>query len=431
MLKKVHIRLTILCAGIPLVLLLAISCIYLSVTEANLRKNSFAAFQSDMNTMLANLEQQVMISHEWLYQNGGPDTYKIRVWDNGTPLLFNKLHNTEEETLLFKNVYEYYAAHFDEPASLTPYYAYHKEFLYPAAGHGKDAYYACVAFSNRENGSGVLSFVILKSLATLNHQILEQRLFFALLFLLSAAILFLFAAYLTKKLLIPVEESQKRQLQFISSASHELRTPLTVLLSAASACKKAQQNEQEAFLEIIQEEGSRMSGLIRDLLSLAEADRHSFSISAAPTELDTLLLDTYEAFEPLAKEKGYLLSIEIPAEPVPPVQCDKDRIRQVLEILIENGFAHTPAGSRIALFLEKKNNDILLSVEDNGHGIPASQRSHIFDRFFSLDCSHKGTHFGLGLSIAQEIILAHHGQIQIKDSALGGAAFIIKLPINY
>lgn len=430
MLKKVHIRLTLLCAGIPLALLLAVSCIYLFVTEANLRKNSFASFQSDMNTMLANLEQQVMISHEWLSQNGGADTYKIRVWDNDTPLLFNKLHDTEEETLLFKNVYEYYAAHFHEPASLTPYYAYHKEFLYPAAEHGRDAYYACVAFSNRGNGTGTLSFMILKSLAPLNHQILEQRLFFALLFLLSAVILFLFASYLTKKMLIPVEESQKRQLQFISSASHELRTPLTVLLSAASACKKAQQSEQEAFLEIIQEEGSRMSGLIRDLLSLAEADRHCFSISASPTELDTLLLDTYEAFEPLAKEKGYLLSIHIQAEPIPPVLCDKERIRQVLEILIENGFSHTPSGSQIALFLKRKEHNIFISVEDNGDGIPTSQRANVFDRFFSLDSTHGGTHFGLGLSIAQEIILAHHGQIQIKDSALGGAAFIIKLPIT-
>ncbi len=428
MLKKVHMRLTLLCAGIPLALLLAISCIYLFVTEANLRKNGFVSFQSDMNTMLANLDQQMMISHEWISQNGKQGAYKIRVWDNGTPLLFNQLHDSEEETLLFQNVYEYYTVHFDEPTSLSPYFAYHKEFLYPATRYNREDYYACVAFSYR--GNGTLSFVILKSLAPLNHQLMEQRLFFILLFLLSAVILFLFAAYLTKKLLIPVEESQKRQLQFISSASHELRTPLTVLLSAASACKRAQQNEQETFLEIIQEEGSRMSGLIRDLLSLAEADRHSFSISTAPTELDTLLLDTYEAFEPLAKEKGYLLSIHIPTDPVPPVHCDKDRIRQVLEILIENGFAHTPAGSRIALFLETRNNDILLSVEDNGHGIPTALRPHVFDRFFSLDSSHKGTHFGLGLSIAQEIILAHHGQIQIKDSALGGAAFIIKLPIT-
>ncbi len=202
MLKKVHMRLTLLCAGIPLALLLAISCIYLFVTEANLRKNGFVSFQSDMNTMLANLDQQMMISHEWISQNGKQGAYKIRVWDNGTPLLFNQLHDSEEETLLFQNVYEYYTVHFDEPTSLSPYFAYHKEFLYPATRYNREDYYACVAFSYR--GNGTLSFVILKSLAPLNHQLMEQRLFFILLFLLSAVILFLFAAYLTKKLLIPV-----------------------------------------------------------------------------------------------------------------------------------------------------------------------------------------------------------------------------------
>ena len=426
MLKKVHLRLTLLCTGIPLAILLVISCTYLFVTESNLKKNSFSSFQSDMNTMLANLEEQTLIPHEWLSQNEGLN-YKIRIWDNGTPLLFNQIHHSEGETQLFDQIKEYYSTHFEKNTSLTPYYTYHKEFVYSSTDESGDDYYACVAFSSRE--SGTLSFIILKSLSALNRQILEQRLYFALLFLISAVSLFLFARYFTQKLLIPVEESQKRQIQFISSASHELRTPLSVLLSAASACGKAQPEEQAGFLEIIRQEGNRMSGLIRDLLSLAEADRHSFSIAATPTEPDTLLLDTYEAFEPLAKEKGYLLSIVLPTDPVPFALCDEDRIRQVLGILIENGFAHTPQGSQILLALESQKDGILLSVEDNGTGIPPAQRTHVFDRFFQLDSSHKGTHFGLGLSIAQEIILAHHGQIQIKDSSLGGAAFVIKLPI--
>lgn len=431
MLKKVHLRLTLLCAGIPLAILLVISCIYLFVTEGNLKKNSFSSFQSDMNTMLANLAEQqgyVQIPHQWLSQNEGNNIYKIRIWDNGTPLLFNQIHNSDEEVLLFEEVKEYYAANFESPTSLTPYYTYHKEFVYKdTAANGND-YYACVAFSNRK--SGTLCFIILRSLETLNQQILEQRLFFVLLILVSAFLLFVFARYFTKKLLIPVEENQKRQLEFISSASHELRTPLAVLLSAASACEKAQPEEQSGFFEIIKQEGSHMSGLIRDLLALAEADRNSFTVDTAPTELDTLLLDIYESFEPLAKEKGYFLSIDLPTDPVPPALCDGDRIRQVLGILIENGFAHTPLGSHIKLSLKAKEDVLLLSVEDNGPGIPPSQRSRVFDRFFQLDSSHRGKHFGLGLSIAKEIILAHHGQIKIEDSTLGGAAFVITLPVS-
>lgn len=427
MLKKLHLRLTLLCAGIPLALLLIISCIYLYVTETNLRKNEFASFTSDMNTMLANLEEQELIPHEWLSQNVGSGMYKICIWDNETPLLFNGLHNSNEETQLFNQVREYYLSHFKEPHSLAPYYTYHREFLYKNTEAERNSYYVCMAFSGRD--SGTVTFLILKSLDALNRQILDQRLFFALLFILSAVFLLLFAAYFTKRLLIPIEESQKRQLEFISSASHELRTPLTVLLSASSACEKAQPEEQAVFLKIISQEGRRMSNLIQDLLELAESDHRSYTISTAPTELDTLLLDTYEAFEPLATEQQHLLSVHLPANPVPPVPCDRDRIRQVLEILIENGFAHTPPGSHIALTLEAKENFLLLSVEDNGPGIPREQRFQVFDRFFQLDPSHKGAHFGLGLSIAQSIVLAHHGEIQIKDSSLGGAAFVIKLPI--
>lgn len=428
MLKKVHLRLTFLCAGIPLTILLVISCIYLFVTEGNLKKNSFASFRSDMNTMLANLEEQTLIPHEWLSQNESSDTYRIRIWDNGTPLLFNQIHNFNGDEQLFDRVKEYYSSHFEEPNSLPPYYTYHEEFLYHGEQKDGDDYYACVAFANKEHGT--ISLIILKSLAPLNQQILEQRLFFALLFLLSAVALFLFARYFTKKLLIPIEENQKNQSEFISAASHELRTPLTVMLSAASACQKAQPEEQAGFFDIIKQEGNRMSGLIRDLLSLAEADRNSFSIVTSPTEPDTLLLDTYEAFEPLAKEKGYLLSINLPTDSVPRALCDRDRIRQVLGILIENGFAHTPPGSHIALSLESQKDRIIFTIEDDGPGIPTSERPRVFDRFYQTDSSRKGTHFGLGLSIAKGIILAHKGHIEVTESELGGATFIITLPIS-
>lgn len=429
MLKKLHFRLTLLCAGIPVVILLVLSCIYLHMTEKNLRDSEFASFEKDMNMMFANLEEKQLIPHEWLSQNEGSGLYKICIWDNGVPLLFNNLHNDKSDTALFDQIREYYASRFQEPGSLTPYYTYHKEFIYENTGTESktERFYVCMAFSSRD--SATLTFLVLKSLAALNRQILEQRLFFILLFVLSAALLFLFASFFTKKLLVPIEEGQKRQLDFISSASHELRTPLTVLLSAASACEKAQPKEQAVFLKIIRQEGKRMSNLIQDLLTLAEADRHSFPVSLSPTELDTLLLDTYEAFEPLAAERRYLLSIRIPSDALPPALCDGDRIRQVLEILIENAFAHTPPGSHIVLTLETKDHFHFLSVEDNGSGIPPAQRPHIFDRFFRLDSSRTDSHFGLGLSIAHGIIMAHQGEILIKDSPLGGAAFIIKLPI--
>ena len=88
---------------------------------------------------------------------------------------------------------------------------------------------------------------------------------------------------------------------------------------------------------------------IRDRLTLAGADSHSFTIRAASCEPDTLLLDTFEAFELLAREKGYHLSIQLPEEKTTPVFCDSDRIRQVLSVLLHNAFSFCPSGSRITL----------------------------------------------------------------------------------
>lgn len=125
-----------------------------------------------------------------------------------------------------------------------------------------------------------------------------------------------------------------------------------------------------------------MSGLISDLLTLAGADSHSFTIRAASCEPDTLLLDTFEAFELLAREKGYHLSIQLPEEKTTPVFCDSDRIRQVLSVLLHNAFSFCPSGSRITLSLSQQDKITSISVADNGPGIPDDRKAHLFDRFY-------------------------------------------------
>lgn len=146
-------------------------------------------------------------------------------------------------------------------------------------------------------------------------------------------------------------------------------------------------------------------------------------------EADTLLLNFYEAFEPLAKEKGYFLTVFLPDKKIAPVRCDSDRIRQVLSILLHNAFCYTPPGSRIRLSLSETAENLLLSVSDNGPGIPDDAKPHIFERFYRGDAAHSSSsHFGLGLSIADEIMRAHNGRISISDTPGGGAAFTLTLP---
>lgn len=425
MFQKVHFRLAALCAGITSFILLAMSCAYLYISERGLLNSSFISFENDMNTLISNLEQQTVITHEWLTKIEDNGKYQINVIDNGVPFLFNE-RNSEEQKALFQTAWEYYESHFSTEPLLASYGTYHTEFSFSSTGKRTSDYYACVAVYERNNGT--FQVMILSSLAPLKQQIHIQRLLFLGLNVLAVAALGLFAWYFTKRLLQPLEENQKKQTQFLASASHELRTPLAVILSCASASGRASGEERQHFLDSIQSEGLRMSRLIDDMLLLTNADNHNWTIRKEPAELDTLLLDTFEAFEPIAQEKSIRLSIELPDTATPLFSCDRERIRQVLSILLHNAVSYTPNGGHIRLSLSSDEKNIRLSVTDNGIGIPDSEKAHIFERFYRADQSRsqKG-HFGLGLCIAAEIMKAHHGQIQVSDTPGGGATFTLIL----
>lgn len=427
MFRKIHFQLTGLCASITILILFVTTLFYLTVSEKNLKQAWFSSFQSDMNTLLSGLEGQTVITHEWLSMAENNGAYIINILDNGTELLWDSRHQDEERSRAVAAGWDYYENHFQTGGSASPFYTVHTEYAFPSSSKGPADYYGCAAFLVRNTGT--LSLLICKPLAPLLAQIRSQRLIFALAVFVSAGILSLFSWHFTGRLLAPIEKSRQSQIRFVAAASHELRTPLSVILSAASACRKAQHGEQEKFLSIIQEEGNSMSRLISDLLTLSDADSQAFSILPSPCEADTLLLTVYEAFEPFAKEKGYRLDITLPDKTIAPVRCDGERIRQVLSILLHNAFCYTPPGSSIRLSLSDTPSGLYLFVADDGPGIADSAKEQIFERFFRLDSAHRSDgHYGLGLSIAREIMTAHHGTISVSDSPGGGATFALRLP---
>lgn len=423
MFKKVHLRLTILCGSITAVILLAMSFGYLYISEQSLKSSTFSSFQNNMGTLLANLEHQNVITHEWLNKMEDGGRYLIHITDNGVPFLFNE-RESDEQKQLFEDVWNVYQ-NSQGPLVGSEYSdTYHMEFFYTPAQDKKKNYCACTAVSERNGGT--LQIIILSPLDALQTQIARQRFLFLLLDLFAIMLLSLFSWHFTKRILRPLEENQKRQIQFVASASHELRTPLAVILSCASASEKAAGDERAHFLESIRSEGTRMSKLIDDMLLLTTADSHSWSIRKAPVELDTLLLNLFEAYEPVAAGKNIALSVSLPEEAVPAVSCDRERITQVLAILLHNAVSYTPPGGQVRLLLSRSGRETLLSVEDNGPGIPDAEKEHIFERFYRTEKSRteKG-HFGLGLCIAREIILAHHGKISVKDTPGGGSTFTV------
>ncbi len=425
MFRKVHLRLAALCTGITFFILAVMSCGYLYISEKNLKSSSFTAFQNEMKEIADSLTVSNVLTWDQLSKIENQGTYSIQILDNGIPLLFNRKPSSEQ-TVLFETAWNYYDEHFDI-LSLEPSPFFCAEFDFSSRGVGSSDYYGCAITAERNGGS--LEIMVLMPLTALKQQIRTQRLLFSLLTALAAVALFLFSWYFTKRLLRPLEENQQRQTQFIAAASHELRTPLAVILSCASASRYGNEEERVHFLDSIQSEGTRMSGLIEDMLLLTNMESHAWTIEKRPTELDTLLLETFEAFEPVAAEKSIRLFIDLPERSLPACSCDPERMRQVLSILIHNGISYTPSHGQIRLSLTYDGKAYRIRVADNGIGIPDGEKAHIFDRFYRADQarSQKG-HFGLGLSIASEIIKAHQGKILVGDTPGGGSTFTLLLP---
>lgn len=430
MFRKVHVRLTLLCAGITAVIMIVMSLCYLYVSEDGLYKNQFQAFQNDINTITTNLEQQSVISMEWLSKMEAQGNYLFYVLDNGIPFLYNQLNDPDTSsarTLLLEESLDVYQNILSgsSVSRTSSYNAWHLEFEFTSAS--TDTKYFGSVMNMGKNASS-LEIIVLSSLESLEEQIREQRLRFIGIDFAAILMLTVFSWIFTGRLLHPIMENQEKQAQFVASASHELRTPLAVILSASECCKTAPPEKQEGFLKTISNEGARMSALVSDMLTLSGSDSHHFSVRLQPIELDTLFMNSYEAFEPLAKEKSISLSIHLPEQALPLCNADPERISQVISILLHNAISYTPEGGKIELSLSYQKSHFHIAVRDNGIGISDEDKKRVFDRFYRAEKSRSTKeHFGLGLSIAYEIVKAHNGSILVTDTPGGGSTFTVIL----
>lgn len=431
MIKKLRLKLTLLCSAITICILWCMSAAFLLVSESSQRENAFLSFQADMNSLLTSLEGQNTISHSWLkkMENG---KYRIYLLDDGKPVLFNDLTFSPKERLLADTLFSYYKENQEKNFRLSSLHSVHSEFPWSEARSAESSlstashYVSCMTWLNN---SVPITAVVYAPQHLLQRQFFMQRILFAGLDLAGAILLFAFSYFFTGRLLKPVQENQLRQIEFNASASHELRTPLSVILASVAACEVAPPAEQTHFFAVIRREGKRMQGLISDMLLLANGQSDRIPLSKAWVDLETLLLNQYENFEPLARQKQLSLSIDLPEETLPYWECDEEKISQLLAIFLQNAVSYTPSGGAIRLSLQKTTKRVLLSVSDTGPGIPDAEKKLIFERFYRAEKSRsQKDHFGLGLCIAADIANAHHGVITVKDNHPTGAVFTLALP---
>lgn len=232
------------------------------------------------------------------------------------------------------------------------------------------------------------------------------------------------------EMLASLEEAYNVQKRFVADASHELRTPLSIIQGNIELLRRPvvlTEAERAEILETIHGETQRMSRLIDDLLSLARADA-GVEIRRAEVELDALVMEAARAGRIRARETH---TVKVAAlEPVK-VTGDRDRLKQLLLILLDNALTYTPAGGSVTLGLRAEGNQAVLTVADTGIGIAPEDLPHIFERFYRADKARSraqgGT--GLGLAIARWIVEKHGGHIDVTSEPGRGSVFSVHLPL--
>ncbi|MHB8611261.1 MAG: sensor histidine kinase [Candidatus Dormibacteraceae bacterium] len=226
--------------------------------------------------------------------------------------------------------------------------------------------------------------------------------------------------FLTERALAPIRSAMDRQARFTADASHELRTPLTIVdagLQLLSRHPDQTISRNAPLLDSISAETQRMTRLVDDLLTLARADHGQAQLHLEPTDVSQLVVSISEDLQALAASRGGRLDVK--SEPRIEAQVDRDRLRQVLLILVDNALRHGEPGGTVDVRFDRDSHEMRLEVADYGPGIPADQRGKVFERFYQLDGSRSGSGTGLGLAIARWIVSAHGGTIKLTDNQPG------------
>ena len=232
------------------------------------------------------------------------------------------------------------------------------------------------------------------------------------------------------------EKEERERRLFVSNVSHELRTPLTSVKSYLEALDEGALSEPVApdFIKVSLDETNRMMRMVTDLLHLSRIDNATSHLDVELinfTAFITFILNRFDQIRGQDEEKKYELVRDYPITSVW-IEIDTDKMTQVIDNILNNAIKYSPDGGKITVTMKTTDDQMILSISDQGLGIPKQDLPRIFDRFYRVDRARSraqgGT--GLGLSIAKEIIKQHKGFIWAKSEYGKGSTFTIVLPYD-
>jgi signal transduction histidine kinase len=231
------------------------------------------------------------------------------------------------------------------------------------------------------------------------------------------------------EMLEALEQNHQALQRFLGDASHQLRTPLTTIRASLDLAQRAEipQEERQAILADARDEAERMGRLIGDLLSLARAESGA-RLEFAPVELDAVLVESVRRQAQASADIRMTVTHVEPAV----VDGDRDRLREVFGILLDNAARYTPSGGTVTAGISVRDGRAVVRIEDTGIGLDEADRGRLFERLYrgtrAREMRPSGT--GLGLAIARWIVESHAGSIELADGTSGGTVATVDLPLQ-
>jgi signal transduction histidine kinase len=226
--------------------------------------------------------------------------------------------------------------------------------------------------------------------------------------------------FLARTAIAPLEEARERERRFSADAAHELRSPLTAIAAVAQAARADAPEQSRACFEAIARSALDASEVVTDLLTLAR-DPARRALQCEPVDLAAIVTIASRVTRPVADARNVRLDVA-PGSAI--IDGDERRLRELSVNLLDNAIRHAHHAVRISSRQAGRLCEIV--VEDDGDGIPASERERVFERFYRL--AHDGSGTGLGLAIVRWIAYAHGGGVEIDRSSAGGARFVAAFP---
>lgn len=224
--------------------------------------------------------------------------------------------------------------------------------------------------------------------------------------------------------------SEELRRNMVSDIAHELRTPLTNIRGYLEALKDHVVDPTQDIIVSLYEESLLLSRLVADLQELSLVEAGQLHLVRKPLALEEIITRAVSSLQLQASSKQVSLSADLPPH-LPKVIADAERTGQILRNLLSNAIMHTPPGGEITVRARAGYDEVVVSVQDSGEGIPAEHLPNIFERFYRADASRSRATggSGLGLAIAKQMVEAQHGRIEVTSSPVDGSCFTFTLPL--